>query len=181
MEGKERLSHHPSLSCSTRFSCVACALSPRGFLPKDANVLDWVWWWIWSASQCSTIALFTAMFFLPLAVSSSTIVFDSLVLQLLFSWVGSVDQLSPVPVGYSSFFFLFFFCGPVFVFWGCKMSFEVCWSRATALNPADRWEKRTGIMGDEEKALPCQITNWKSGRKELECCAVVGLFLWTDR
>lgn len=42
------------------------------------------------------------------------------------------------------------------------MSFEVYWSCAMALNPAGRREMRTSIMGDDEKALPCQITDWKA-------------------
>ena len=39
------------------------------------------------------------------------------------------------------------------------MSFEVYWSFAMALNPAEGREMRTSIMGDEDKALPCQITD----------------------
>lgn len=56
------------------------------------------------------------------------------------------------------------------------MSFEVFWSCAAALNPAGRREKRTSIMGDEEKSAMSD-NKLESGRKELECCAAVDLFL----
>lgn len=42
------------------------------------------------------------------------------------------------------------------------MLFEVYWNYAMALNPAGRREMRTGIMGDGEKAVPCQIRDWKA-------------------
>lgn len=86
-----------------------------------------------------------------------------------FSWVGSVDWLSLMAVGYR--FFLGFFYASVFVFEavGChlKSAGAVQWLWIQQAGE----EKTTCIMGDEEKALPCQITNWKAERRSWNAAA----------
>lgn len=87
-----------------------------------------------------------------------------------FSWVGSVDWLSLMAVGYSSFFF---FSTLLFVFEavGChlKSAGAVQWLWIQQAGG----EKTTCIMGDEEKALPCQITNWKAEGRSWNAAALL--------
>lgn len=96
-----------------------------------------------------------------------------------FSWVGSVDWLSPMAVGYSSFFFptLLF----VFEAVGChlKSAGAVQWLWIQQAGG----EKTTCIMGDEEKALPCQITNGKAEGRSWNAAALLACFLnwWMEK
>lgn len=105
-------------------------------------------------------------------VSSSAIISDSLGFTAVFPewarWTGWAWWLWAT--------ILFFFPYASVCFWGCGMSFEVCWSCAMALNPAGRRGKDYLHYGRWRKSSAMSDNKRESGRKELECCGIVGLF-----
>lgn len=89
---------------STRFSCAACTLSPQGFLRKDANVLDWVWWWIWSASQCFMMADHSVYWPSPPTLSPAVPSYLTLWVLQLFFLSGLGGLVEPDGCGLQFFF-----------------------------------------------------------------------------